>query len=56
MRALMILLAAAAMTQAQTTQPLRLEKTIEMPDVQGRIIFATTLVASEFMLDTEVAR
>jgi YVTN family beta-propeller protein len=33
----MILLVAAAMTQAQTTQPLHLQKTIELPDVQGRI-------------------
>lgn len=37
MRALMILLVGAALASAQTTQPLHLEKTIEMPDVQGRI-------------------
>src|SRR5229473_627141 len=37
MRALMILLVAATLASAQTAQPLHLEKTIEMPDVQGRI-------------------
>jgi DNA-binding beta-propeller fold protein YncE len=38
MRAFMILvLAYAALAGAQTPQPLRLEKSIEMPDVQGRI-------------------
>ncbi len=37
MRALMILLAAATLASGQTNQPLHLEKTIELPDVQGRI-------------------
>ena len=37
MRILMILLRSAAVAWAQTAQPLRLEKTIELPDVQGRI-------------------
>jgi len=33
----MILVASAALAWGQAAQPLRLEKTIEMPDVQGRI-------------------
>src|SRR6516164_135012 len=37
MRVLAILFAASVMASAQTTQPLHLEKTIELPDVQGRI-------------------
>ena len=37
MRILMILVAFAAMAWGQAVPPLRLEKTIEMPDVQGRI-------------------
>src|SRR6267142_2065897 len=37
MRALMVLLMAAALAPAQTTQPLHLEKTIELPEVRGRI-------------------
>jgi DNA-binding beta-propeller fold protein YncE len=37
MRLLMIVLASAALASAQASQPLHLEKTIEMPDVQGRI-------------------
>src|SRR5947207_7127032 len=37
MRALIIFLVAATLVSAQTTQPLHLEKTIELPDVQGRI-------------------
>jgi len=37
MRALMILFVAATLASAQTSQPLHLEKTIELPDVQGRI-------------------
>jgi DNA-binding beta-propeller fold protein YncE len=37
MRVLIILLASAAVAWGQTSQPLRLEKTIELPDVQGRI-------------------
>ena len=37
MRILMILLVSAGVAWAQTTQPLRLEKTVELPDVQGRI-------------------
>ena len=37
MRVLMILFAFAAVAWAQTTQPLRLEKTVELPEVQGRI-------------------
>jgi hypothetical protein len=38
MRAFMILvLAYASLAGAQTPQPLRLEKSIEMPEVQGRI-------------------
>ena len=37
MRILMILLAFGALAWGQTAQPLRLEKTIELPDVQGRI-------------------
>ena len=37
MRILMILVAFGAVAWAQTAQPLRLETTIELPDVQGRI-------------------
>ncbi len=37
MRALIILLAAATLAPAQTNQPLHLEESIELPDVQGRI-------------------
>jgi YVTN family beta-propeller protein len=37
MRIFAILVAAAALAQGQATQPLRLEKTIELPGVQGRI-------------------
>jgi DNA-binding beta-propeller fold protein YncE len=37
MRILMFLLASAALACAQATPPLRLEKTIELSDVQGRI-------------------
>ena len=37
MRILMMLVACAGMAWAQAAQPLRLEKTIELPDVQGRI-------------------
>src|SRR5947209_19492714 len=37
MRALMVLFVAATLASSQTSQPLRLEKTIELPDVQGRI-------------------
>jgi len=37
MRLLIILIASAAMAWGQATQPLRLEKTIQLPDVQGRI-------------------
>ncbi len=37
MRTLIFLLVAATLAPAQTTQPLHLEKTIELPDVQGRI-------------------
>ena len=37
MRVLMILFAFAALAWGQATQPLRLEKTIELPEVQGRI-------------------
>jgi YVTN family beta-propeller protein len=37
MRVFMILLALATLGWGQTTQPLRLEKTIELPEVQGRI-------------------
>lgn len=37
MRLLTILLACASLASAQATQSLRLEKTIELPDVQGRI-------------------
>src|SRR5262249_53172438 len=37
MRALLILLSSAILAYAQATQPLHLEKTIELPDVQGRI-------------------
>jgi YVTN family beta-propeller protein len=37
MRILIILVALAALAWGQAAQPLRLEKTIELPDVQGRI-------------------
>jgi len=37
MRIFIFLLASAALGYAQATQPLRLEKTIKLPDVQGRI-------------------
>src|SRR5436305_13330742 len=37
MRALIIFVVATTLVSAQTTQPLQLEKTIELPDVQGRI-------------------
>ena len=37
MRIFMILVVSAAVAWAQTAQPLRLEKTIELPEVQGRI-------------------
>src|SRR5712691_2398206 len=37
MRIFMILLASAVLAWGQATQPLRLEKTVELPDVQGRI-------------------
>jgi DNA-binding beta-propeller fold protein YncE len=37
MRILMILVAFGALAWGQAAQPLRLEKTIELPDVQGRI-------------------
>lgn len=37
MRALLILLSSAVLASAQAAQPLHLEKTIELPDVQGRI-------------------
>ena len=37
MRLFMILLASAVFAWGQAAQPLRLEKTIELPDVQGRI-------------------
>ena len=37
MRILVIIVACAALSWAQAGQPLRLEKSIEMPDVQGRI-------------------
>src|SRR4051812_14101342 len=37
MRIFTILIASAALAWGQASQPLRLEKTIEMPDVQGRI-------------------
>lgn len=37
MRLLVMLFAAALVASAQTAQPLRLEKTIDLPDVQGRI-------------------
>jgi len=37
MRALMILFVTATLASAQTSQPLHLEKTIELRDVQGRI-------------------
>src|SRR2546430_7305495 len=37
MRIFMILIFCAALAWGQATQPLRLEKTIELPDVQGRI-------------------
>jgi DNA-binding beta-propeller fold protein YncE len=37
MRLLIVLVALAALAWGQAAQPLRLEKTIELPDVQGRI-------------------
>jgi DNA-binding beta-propeller fold protein YncE len=37
MRILIVLVALAALAWGQAAQPLRLEKTIELPDVQGRI-------------------
>jgi DNA-binding beta-propeller fold protein YncE len=37
MRILIVLAALGVMAWAQTTQPLRLEETIEMPDVHGRV-------------------
>jgi DNA-binding beta-propeller fold protein YncE len=37
MKLFMILVASVGMAWGQTAQPLRLEKTIELPDVQGRI-------------------
>src|SRR5438067_8734320 len=37
MRILIIIVACAALSWAQAEPPLRLEKSIEMPDVQGRI-------------------
>ena len=37
MRILLVLLAATSFTLGQAAQPLRLEKTIELPGVQGRI-------------------
>ena len=37
MRILLMIVACAAMSWAQAAQPLRMEKSIEMPDVQGRI-------------------
>src|SRR5882724_10013483 len=37
MRVFMILLASSALAWGQASQPLRLEKTIEFPEVQGRI-------------------
>jgi DNA-binding beta-propeller fold protein YncE len=37
MRSLMIVIASAALAWGQAAQPLRLEKTIDLPDVQGRI-------------------
>src|SRR3989440_9551220 len=37
MRIFVILFASAALAWGQAAQPLRLEKTIELPDVQGRI-------------------
>jgi hypothetical protein len=37
LRALAIFVGSAALAFAQTAQPLQLEKTIELPDVQGRI-------------------
>jgi DNA-binding beta-propeller fold protein YncE len=37
MRILMLIVASAALASAQAAQPLRSEKSIEMPDVQGRI-------------------
>ena len=37
MRILIILIACAGLAWAQAAQPLRLETTIELPDVQGRI-------------------
>src|SRR6266852_6888856 len=37
MRVFVILLASAALAWGQASQPLRLERTIELPEVQGRI-------------------
>jgi integrase len=37
LRALAVFVGSAALAFAQTAQPLQLEKTIELPDVQGRI-------------------
>src|SRR5215472_8371506 len=37
MRVLMMILASAALAWGQASKPLRLEKSIELPDVQGRI-------------------
>jgi YVTN family beta-propeller protein len=37
MRLFVIVLASAALAWGQANQPLRLEKTIELPEVQGRI-------------------
>ena len=37
MRILLMIFACASVSWAQTVQPLRLEKSVEMPDVQGRI-------------------
>ena len=37
MRLAIMLLLSATLAEAQTTEPLKLEKTIELPDVQGRI-------------------
>jgi len=37
MKLLLILVASAGLAWGQAAQPLRMEKTIELPDVQGRI-------------------
>jgi len=37
MRILLIIVACAVVSWAQAAQPLRIEKSIEMPEVQGRI-------------------